>query len=194
MHYCVTLSVMRVPPPMLKIAIVGPESSGKTTLTEALAHHFRCAFTKEYARTYLEEHGPGYAEEDILHIAGGQLLVEAEAGKLAEEHGGDLVICDTDMLTIRIWSEEKFGRCHTLLMRSVQDVRYDLWLLCKPDMPWQPDPLREDPHDRGRLFAVYERLLQEMDRAYVIMHGSHEERMKTAVKAIDALLIGDPAE
>ncbi|HRH70975.1 MAG TPA: ATP-binding protein [Flavobacteriales bacterium] len=173
---------------MLRIAVVGPESSGKTTLTEALAGHYRCAYTKEYARTFLEDNGPGYAEEDLMHIAGGQLLVEGEAQKLAEDHGDALLICDTDMLTIRIWSEEKFGRCHPLLMRLVQDVRYDLWLLCKPDIPWKPDPLRENPDDRDRLFGVYERSVRLMAKPYVIMSGPHEERVTNAAQAIDALL------
>src|SRR6187549_491538 len=162
---------------MFKIAIVGPESSGKTTLTEALAHHYQCSYTKEYARVYLEENGPGYAEEDLVHIAGGQLLVEGQAQQLADEQGGDLIICDTDMLTIRIWSEEKYGRCHPLLKRLTKDVHYDLWLLCKPDMPWQQDPLRENPNDRDRLFGVYESDLLEMDRPYAVMNGPHEERM-----------------
>ncbi len=174
---------------MLRIAIVGPESSGKTTLTEALAHHYGCAYTKEYARTYLEDNGPGYVEEDLMHIAGGQLLVEGEAQELAKDKGSDLLICDTDMLTIRIWSEEKFGRCHLLLMRLVEDVSYDLWLLCTPDIAWQPDPLRENPKDRDRLFAVYERMLQTMDKPYRIVAGSHEERMKIAVKEFDRLIV-----
>ncbi|MBL7938874.1 MAG: ATP-binding protein [Flavobacteriales bacterium] len=174
---------------VLKIAIVGPESSGKTTLTEALAHHYRCAFTKEYARTYLEDNGPAYVEEDLMQIAGGQLLVDAEAEKHAQDHGDALMICDTDMLTIRIWSEEKFGRCHPLLMRLVQDVHYDLWLLCKPDIPWQPDPLRENPDDRDRLFAVYEDRLRTMGKPYAILHGSHGERMQSAVQEIDRWIV-----
>jgi NadR type nicotinamide-nucleotide adenylyltransferase len=172
---------------MKRIAIIGPECSGKTTLCEALAHEYRTAYTKEYARHYLEENGPGYVEMDLMHIAAGQLMVEAESQELLKKHGGDYLFCDTDMLTIRIWSEEKFGRCTAALKKLSTDVRYDHWLLCAPDMPWEADPLRENPHDRARLFGVYEKHLNAAGRPYTIIGGPHEERMRLAVDALRAL-------
>ena len=158
-------------------------------MVEALAHHYGCVYTQEYARVYLEEYGPAYMEEDLVRIASGQLMVEAEAQELATDKGTPLILCDTDMLTVRIWSEEKFGRCHPLLMQLVMDVTYDLWLLCKPDIPWEPDPLRENPKDRDRLFAVYEHMLRSMDKPYRIVAGSQEERMRIAVKEIGHLVV-----
>jgi NadR type nicotinamide-nucleotide adenylyltransferase len=173
---------------MLRIAIVGPESSGKTTLCEALAQHYQCAYTKEYARGYLEDHGPGYTEDDLIHIARGQLLVEGQAQELAVKHGGDLMICDTDMITIRIWSKEKFGRCHQLIAELADTVQYDLWLLCEPDFPWEPDPLREDPHDRERLFTVYKAALDHRKGKYVMIRGDRAARLHTAKAAIGELI------
>ena len=173
---------------MLRIAIVGPESSGKTTLCEALAQHYQCAYTKEYARAYLEDNGPGYTEDDLIHIARGQLLVEGQAQELAVKHGGDLIICDTDMITIRIWSKEKFGRCHPLIKKLAQSVKYDLWLLCTPDIPWEPDPLREDPHDRDRLFVVYRSVLDQSKKNYVVIRGDRGERVAAATAAINKLI------
>ena len=175
---------------LFRIAIIGPESSGKTTLTEALAHHYRCAYTKEYARYYLEEHGPDYTHEDLPHIAQGQLMVEAESQRLAEQHGGGLVLCDTDMMTVRIWSEVKYGTSDPLLVRLAKDVQYDLRLLCRPDIPWKPDPLRENPHDRDRLFAIWERELTTLGLPYTIIEGTHEQRMRTATNVVDLLLEG----
>lgn len=172
---------------MKRIAIVGPECSGKTTLCETLAHAYRTAYTKEYARHYLEENGPGYIEADLLHIAMGQLMVEAESQELLKKHGGEYLFCDTDMLTLRIWSEEKFCRCAAALMKLSTDVRYDHWLLCAPDMPWEPDPLRENPHDRDRLFGVYEQHLKAAGRPYTVIRGTQEQRMRAAVAALKAL-------
>jgi len=173
---------------VIKIAVTGPESSGKTTLVEALAHHYGCVYTQEYARVYLEEYGPDYMEEDLVRIASGQLMVEAEAQELATDKGTPLILCDTDMLTVRIWSEEKFGRAADLLKKLTRRVRYQHWLLCRPDIPWAPDPLRENPHDRDRLFTVYERALRRMGRPYTIIEGGHEQRVVTARAVILPLL------
>ena len=172
---------------MRKIAIVGPECSGKTTLTEELALQYHCAYTREYARTYLEQYGPSYDETDLLHIAGGQLLVEAEAQRLVGERGGDLVLCDTDMITIRIWSEEKYGRCQKLIRQLAERTYYDLWLLCKPDIPWEMDPLRENPDDRDRLFEVYVTMLKRLDKPFTVISGERDERLRSAKEAIDRI-------
>jgi NadR type nicotinamide-nucleotide adenylyltransferase len=173
---------------MIKVAIVGPECSGKSTLCEALAAHYGCVWVMEYARAHLEEHGPDYVEQDLLNIALGQVLAEGEAQKLAKEVGADLSFCDTDMITIRIWSEEVFGRSHALLKQLSTDVQYDHWLLCRPDIPWEADPLRENPHDRDRLFAVYEAMLNELGKPYTIVEGKRERRLAIAVEAVGALI------
>ena len=94
------------------------------------------------------------------------------------------MVCDTDMITVRIWSEEKYGRCDPWIMQQSEERHYDLWLLCKPDMPWQADPLRENPHDRDRLFGVYEGMLKWLEKPYVIMQGDREHRLADASKAI----------
>ena len=173
---------------MIRIAIVGPECSGKTTLCEALAAHFGCMWVKEHARAHLEEHGPDYTEQDLLNIAMGQVLAEGEAQKLAQQAGVDLTFCDTDMITIRIWSEEVFGRCAAELISLSEERHYDHWLLCRPDIPWEPDPLRENPHDRHRLFNVYDAMLKMMGKPYTVVEGEWERRMAIAVKVVDALV------
>ncbi len=173
---------------ILRIAVVGPESSGKTTLAEALGMHYGCACTKEYARIYLEEFGPAYTEPDLLRIAHGQLMAEADGQSYAKAHGQQALICDTDMITVRIWSHEKYGRCHPAIEQLARDVQYDLWLLCSPDMPWEPDPLRENPNDRDRLFSVYEAALRELGKPYVVVAGSRSERLVRATAAVDRLL------
>lgn len=182
-----------------KIVITGPESSGKTTLAEALAAHFGTAWVSEMARLYLEAkegYGTaiGYVEEDLLHIARLQLQVEESTAAAIKVNEPPLLFCDTDLITIRIWGEEKFGLSDPWVVQQTEQRPYALWLLCAPDMPWEPDPLREDPHDRDRLFEVYERTLQRLGKPYAIMRGPHAERMSKAIERVEVLLLKDTTQ
>ncbi len=205
---------------MRHIAIVGPESSGKTTLCESLATHYAAPYVEECARDFLEEQGGQYAEADLRTIASVQhdvAIMRLNDGWRRHQKVYDfmvpeydpyntgplpvvripempLMLHDTDMITILIWSQEKFGRVHPDIEQLVQTTHYDHWLLCRPDMPWEEDPLRENPHDRDRLFMIYERTLQELGRPYTIMEGPHEERMREAITIIDALIHSDPVK
>lgn len=168
---------------MRRIAIVGPESSGKTTLAEALARELAVPLVPEAARAFLGGLGRHYQEQDLLAIAREQAASEE---RLAEGHPS-VLICDTDLITIRIWSEEKYGRCHPWIVEQTEERHYDLWLLCRPDMPWEPDPLRENPLDRDRLFGVYEAMLAALGKPHRIVEGPLAQRMNTAVEAIHGL-------
>ena len=140
---------------MQRIAITGPESSGKTTLARALAAHFGVPWVPEFAREYLKDLDRPYVKEDLLCIAEGQL----EAERRIASGRPSMLVCDTDLLVIRIWSQEKFERVDPRLEELVRGTEYHHTLLCKPDLPWEPDPLRENPHDRDRLFGIYEQEL-----------------------------------
>ncbi|MBL7952027.1 MAG: ATP-binding protein [Flavobacteriales bacterium] len=171
-----------------RIVITGPESSGKTTLARELAVRYGTVWVREMARPYLEmKEKPGYAEEDLLNIARLQIWTEdAFAAKVGTDEPACL-FCDTDLITIRIWGEEKYGRSDPWVVEQTEVRPYDLWLLCSPDMPWEPDPLRENPHDRDRLFTVYERTLKELGKPYALMQGPHEQRMRAAMDAVEQL-------
>lgn len=168
---------------MRKIAIVGPECSGKTTLARALADHFAAPCVAEHARQYLAALEHAYNEAHLLELAIGQLNDEQDA----MDGGAELVICDTDMITMRIWSEEKFGRCDPWIIAQSEERHYDLWMLCSPDIPWESDPLRENPHDRDRLFQAYMAMLDRLNKPYVILSGSREARLKNALRAVARL-------
>lgn len=161
---------------MLKIAIVGPESSGKTTLAEALARRYGMPWVPEFARAYLEKQGGAYSREGLLPIALGQCATEDARATDAPA----MLFCDTDMITIRIWSEEKFGACDARIVELTEQRHYDHWLLCRPDIPWEPDPLRENPHDRERLFAGYEHMLQRLNKPYTVIGGDRNDRLLKA--------------
>jgi nicotinamide riboside kinase len=203
---------------MRKITLVGPESSGKTTLCKALATYYDAAWVEECARGYLTNQQGHYEERDLLAIALLQRDIEVAEEQLAwdrhvEAHAHiavvqdrstgaqrtrypemPLLLCDTDMITVRIWSEEKYGRCDPELVRLTEEWTYDHWLLCRPDIPWEPDPLRENPHDRDRLFTVYETLLKTLGKPYSIIDGDPTQRMRKATALIDVLIEGDPVK
>jgi NadR type nicotinamide-nucleotide adenylyltransferase len=171
---------------VLRIVVTGPESSGKTTLAEALAQAYGTAWAEEAARGYLSARSGTYEERDLAAIARAQLLIEEERAAEAKQ----LLVCDTDLLTIRIWGEEKYGRSDAWIVQQTLERPYGLWLLCAPDMPWEPDPLRENPHDRERLFEAYAALLGHLGKPHLVLRGPHAARMAQAKQAIDALLAG----
>lgn len=173
---------------MRRIVITGPESSGKTTLAQDLAAHYGTAWVREAARSYLEARASSaYVENDLLEIARFQLRVEDGCAALVGKEGPQLLFCDTDLITIRIWGEEKYGRSDPWIIERTEQRPYDLWLLCTPEMPWEPDPLRENPHDRDRLFTVYERTLQRLGKPCLVMRGDRDARLRLAVRAIDRM-------
>ena len=167
---------------MLKIVITGPESSGKTTLATALAVHYQEPLVPEFAREYLDNLGRPYIEDDLLHIAAGQSFSEDKGLASART----MVICDTDMLTLRIWSNVKYGQFNKRINPLWFDALPNLYLVCAPDLPWEPDPQREDPDDREMLFDMY---ITEIERAkvnYAVIKG--EDRTNTAIRLLDGFL------
>jgi nicotinamide riboside kinase len=174
---------------MLKVVVTGPECSGKTTLAEALAKRFDTLWVHEGARSYLDTMPPGqvYNEGTLLEIAKYQLQLEDLMTAATKPGDPQLLFCDTDLITIRIWGEEKYGRSDPWIVQCTEQRPYALWLLSSPDMPWEFDPLRENPHDRDRLFAVYERTLRALGKPYIVLQGPPERRLEEATAAVEQL-------
>ena len=170
---------------MRKVVVTGAECSGKSTLSEDLAKRYGVLWVPEMAREYLDGIDRTYGESDLLKIA--ELQVHTEDERQAESPLASLLVCDTDLITIRIWGEEKYGRSDPWIVQQTEERPYDLWLLCSPDIPWEFDPQRENPHDRDRLFAVYEKTLKALGKPYVIIEGGREERLQQAVLAMGRL-------
>lgn len=166
---------------MHKIAIVGPESTGKTVLTEQLAARFHEPWVREYAREYLREHSGPTTLGDLIAIAQGQLAQEARAAKAADE----FLFCDTNLLVIKIWAQDKFGEIPTEINHGWVPEDYFLHLLLYPDLKWEPDPLREDQHRRMELFEQYEQELEKSDASYAIIKGVGEQRLAQALWTLD---------
>ena len=130
---------------MIRIAVTGPESSGKTTLCESLASHFKVAYIPEFARTYLEKTKGNYQQADLDEIAKGQLKNILAATS-------SVVISDSDFSVMEVWSLYKYGNVSPLIAALVKENTFDLHSLCTPDIPWEEEPLRETPTTRDLLF------------------------------------------
>ena len=162
---------------MLKIIVTGPESSGKTTLCKALSTHFEIPFTEEYAREYLNNLERDYAQSHLLEIAKGQLLSEHNAQ-----------ILDTDLITIKIWSEYKYGNCNQWIIEQIEKQKTEkrFYLLCKADIPWEGDPQRENSNDRVELFELYKQELDNLGHDYFIVKGGN--RIENSIAKISQLI------
>lgn len=167
------------------IVVTGPESSGKTTLSRALAEYFNGSWAPEYARYYLEERNGRYGEEDLLRIARGQYLWE----RYLAQRGPAPLISDTSMLVLKVWSDYRFGRTHPWILEKLQHPPHPLYLLCAPDIPWSYDPLRENSHDREALFDIYLRELDALGAPFVVIRGEdREKRLLQGKRAVSNLM------
>ena len=170
---------------MLKVVVIGPESTGKSTLSERLAGHYQSMWVPEYARQYLDELTRPYEQQDLLVMAEGQLRLEEERAVLANE----VLICDTDLHVIKVWSEHKYGNCDPRILEMIAMRRYDLYLLTYIDIPWEEDPQREhpDPAMREYFYQVYKDIVVNSGVPWVDIRGSYEERLQRATEAVDKL-------
>lgn len=169
---------------MKKIAIIGPESTGKSTLTQQLADHYETVWCPEYARAYLHENGTNYTFNDLQKIAEGQLILE---DTLLLEADNDLYFIDTEMYVMKVWCEYVFGKCHQFILDAIAERKYDLYLLCNTDLPWVADDLREYPDEapRKELYNIYKDLLINQSTPWVNISGNYEERLQTAINAVE---------
>ena len=162
------------------IAIVGPECTGKTALARALADRFGVAYVGEYARDYLAGR-LDYESEDVAAIAREQMALEARALATAASP----VILDTDLLVVRVWWEEKYGPSPGWLRQAFAAQAPRRYLLTAPDLPWEPDPLRESPFDRERLFEVYRAALVAENLRFDVVRGTGAARLRCALAALE---------
>jgi len=167
-------------PEVLKIAITGPESTGKSMLAEQLANHYHTLWVPEFARSYIDNLDRPYVAEDILKIARGQLFHEQQLQKKATGY----LFCDTELIVTQIWSEFKYGRCDPWILENIEKNRYHLFLLCDIDLPWIEDPQREHPHLRKQIFDLYFRELTNRKIPFRTVSGFDEIRLKNAIAAI----------
>ena len=174
---------------MHKIVIIGPESTGKSTLCSQLAEHYQTLWCPEYAREYLETNGMNYTYDDLLIIAKGQIELEDKTLSTVDGRQSTIFI-DTDMFVMKVWCEFAFGKCHTWILNQAAIRKYDLYLLCNVDLPWIKDNLREYPDlkTRDKLYHFYKDIMVNQSVPWVDINGSYAERLQTAINAVDKLV------
>ena len=168
---------------IMKIALVGPESTGKSTLAAQLANHFEAGLVEEHARGFIDELDRNYQESDLLEIAKGQLALEEEF----ISNGKEILICDTNLLIIKVWSEYKYGRCHPWILENMNLRSYSLHFLTGTDVPWTFDPQRENPNERAELLEVYRTELIVNGLKYNELWGNERQRFNEALNLINGL-------
>ncbi|MDN3580641.1 ATP-binding protein [Mucilaginibacter flavus] len=172
-------------PHIPKIAIVGPESTGKSTMSDYLAAHYNTIAVPEYAREYCAKLTEPCTWQDEINMFYGQLALEEELLPRANK----LLICDTTFITVKIWSDEMFGEAPKEVLDELPKHPYDLYLLLNIDLPWQDDPLRNFPTMRKHFMDVWHKELQALNANYIVISGTGADRYQSAVKAIDDFLI-----
>ena len=168
----------------ITIGITGPESSGKSALAKFLARKFHAFLVPEFARSYLEQTDGVYSYSDLLEIAMGQKKHFEDGLKSRKS----VIVSDTDLTVIKIWSEHKYRKVDEHLMTLYERERMDLYLLCKPDLIWKDDPLRESPNNRDELFDLYLKDLTDRKLNYLIISGKSSERKRLASEAVRKLV------
>jgi NadR type nicotinamide-nucleotide adenylyltransferase len=166
---------------MIRIAFTGPESSGKTTISKLIAQQFDATWIEEYAREYLHQSNGLYNAEDLDKIAVGQ----ADKWK---GHDCELLICDTEVTVLKIWSEVKYEHVSSCILKCYDEQQFDYYFLCRPDIPWEEDALRENPHDRHELFERYKKELEMRNRNFSILEGSVKSRVDFCSQKINQLV------
>ena len=183
-----------------KIVVLGPESTGKSTLCAQLANYYNTIWVKEYAREYLITNGTAYTFDDLLPIAKGQLNLEDLAitnlNNTINSKGSEAIsekkmaFIDTDMYVLKVWCEFVFGKCHNYILNKIAERKYDLYLLCDIDLPWIKDDLREYPDLKTRetLYHHYKDIMVNQQVPWVNINGNYDERLQKAINSINNIM------
>ena len=164
---------------MIKIIITGPESSGKTTLSRNLSHSLKGGLVNEYARKYINQNNNQYIYEDLLKIAKTQYQNEESI------KDNKLCFCDTDLITIKIWSEFKYNKCASWITNKIIQQKNEkrIYLLCKPDINWEYDSQRENESNRDEIFDIYLKELKKLNHLFFVVKGS--KRLEKSLEFLD---------
>lgn len=165
-----------------RIALIGPESTGKSELCERMAEHYKTVWVPEYARAFMENLSRAYTFDDVVHCAQQQIKAEDEMLKKAN----NFLFCDTELINFKVWFEDKFKKVPEWLEEEIIKRKYDLYLLTAPDLPWIAERIRENPKRRKYFFDLYLNELEKRNFGFKIISGEGEHRFSLAVNMVDS--------
>ena len=176
-----------------RIVIIGPESTGKSTLSQQLADHYQALWVPEFARAHLAEHGMNYNYDDLLTIAQGQVKLETDIENSIPSSSAtnkQMLFIDTNMYVMQVWCEFVFQKCHSWILEQVVERSYDLYLLCDIDLPWVKDELREYPdvESRRKLYHIYRQIMISQQVPWVEVSGAYDTRLRQAINAVNTYI------
>lgn len=167
---------------IIKVAVVGPESTGKSELCKQLAKEYNTIFVPEFARNYLTNLGRQYTYDDVIYISEQQILLEKEYEKRANK----ILFCDTNLITIKIWLQVVFKRVPFYMDVLINQNKYDKTFLMDIDLPWEDDPLREHPHRRNEILNLHMNELKSFKTEFTLISGNGIERLQNSKIDLDA--------
>lgn len=174
---------------IIRIAIFGPESTGKTTLAKQLADHYKTVWVPEYARDYLQKKWDKNQSicdiDDMLPIAYGQTKLENDSALIANKY----LFCDTNLMVTKVFSEMYYDFCDTLLDKAARAHQYDLFFLTDIDVPWEKDDIRDSPEGRESIFSVFKQSLIDHKKPFITLSGDKETRLNTAISILNDLAL-----
>src|ERR1035437_3028148 len=167
---------------ILKIVITGPESTGKSTLSEQLAKYYNTIFIPEYARTYVENLKRPYTYDDVEHIAHQQVKELKEY----EYKASGILFVDTYLVITKVWFDVVYQRRPNWIVEAVLQSNIDLFLLCSTDLPWEPDTVLENGGEmREKLFHIYQQELDSFRLPYATVEGKGAKRLANAIELVN---------
>ena len=169
---------------VVRISVTGTESTGKTTLCEALAKQYGIEHVPDISRDYIAKLKKPYVYQDVLNIADGIIEAEDKALRKADK----LLLSDNDLINIKIWLQYYKWQVPTWLTHAIEARKYDFYLLCNIDLPWEADAQRANPNDRKALFDKFQQELKYLDAKYFLISGNTDKRLQNAVNQIGFLI------
>ena len=173
---------------IIKIALVGPESTGKSTLARQLAKHFDTVWAPEFAREFLQvkwnSRKIACEPEDLLPIAYGQIKAENNALLTANK----FLFCDTNLFVTKVFSELYYNFCDPVLDKAARKHKYDLFFLTDIDVPWEKDDLRDASQEREKTLAAFKNALSENNKPFIVLSGNASSRFKKAREIVENLV------
>lgn len=168
--------------PILKIAILGAESTGKSELCAELAKHYHTVWVPEYAREYFNNSDIyNYNLEDLVAIAKKQIELENQIIKDANK----FLFCDTTLITLQIWAELEFNQTTDFIAKKVSEIKYDYYFITDNDLPWVKDEQRQNKFSRDLILELNQEKVKKVNTPFSIIQGLEGDRLKNAIRILE---------